>query len=38
MNWKMILVGIAAIAGIMAINTDGIAFADPQQDGLHVMV
>jgi hypothetical protein len=26
----MILVGIAAIAGIMAINTDGIAFADPQ--------
>ena len=30
MKWKMILVGITAIAGIMAINTDGIAFADPQ--------
>jgi len=30
MKWKMILVGIAAITGIMTINTDGIAFADPQ--------
>jgi hypothetical protein len=30
MTWKMMLVGIAAIASIMALNTHGVAFEDPQ--------
>lgn len=30
MKWKTMLVGIAAISSIMAVNTHGLAFADPQ--------
>lgn len=30
MRWKSLLIAIAVVASIMAINTHGIAFADPK--------